>query len=156
MAAPSLHPPAITASSSVEQCVALLGSVAAGENVAAAMFEAVVAIRRGSLDRVTTGPITLEQRGRLLTASVQASAGARTHLPTDYDRARLNIGMWAVAYQITMWAEPLAKTSLRMPDDVLDFDEGACIFQNELENIVLREKETERTRKRLTPSSYRV
>jgi hypothetical protein len=56
--------------------------------------------------------------------------------------------MWATAYQITMWAESLDKTSRRMPDDVLDFNEGARIFQNELENIMLREKIAERARSR--------
>jgi hypothetical protein len=44
----------------------------------------------------------------------------------------------------------LEKTSLRNPDDVLDFDEGARIFQNELENIIHREAKAERARKRLT------
>ena len=134
----------------VERCLALLDSAARGENVATAMFEAVVAIQRGRQDRATAGPIDLEQRGRLLTASVRAQTGAATHLPADYDRASLNIGMWAIAYQITMWAESLDKTSLRNPDDVLDFHEGARIFQNELENIVLRENKAGRVRKRLT------
>jgi hypothetical protein len=58
--------------------------------------------------------------------------------------------MCATAYQITMWAESLDETSRRMPDDVLDFDEGARIFQNELENIILRENMAGRVRKRLT------
>jgi hypothetical protein len=128
----------------------LLDDVARGENVATAMFEAVVTIQRGRQDRVSAGPIDLEQRGRLLTASVRAQAASATHLPTDYDRASLNTGMWAIAYQITMWAESLDKTLLRNPDDVLDFDEGARIFQNELENIILRENKAGRVRKRLT------
>jgi hypothetical protein len=141
--------PAIAASSSVERCLALLDAAARGENVASAMFEALVTIRRGREDRVTDGPIDLEQRGRLLTASVRAQEGAAKHLPTDYDRASLNTGMWALAYQITMWAESLDKTSRRKPDDVLDFHDSARILQNELENIVLREKIAARARSRL-------
>jgi len=104
--------------------------------------------KRGREDRVTDGPINLEQRGMLLTASVRAQMGAATHLP-DYDRASLNAGMWAIAYQITMWAESLDTTSRRKPDDVLDFHDSARIFQNELENIVLREKNAERALSRL-------
>jgi hypothetical protein len=140
----------ITASSSVERCLALLDATARGDNVATALFEAVVTIQRGRQDRVTAGPIDLEQRGRLLTASVRAQTSAATHLPTDYDRASLNTGMWAMAYQITMWAESIERTSSRKPDDVLDFHEGARIFQNELENIILRENKAARVRKRLT------
>jgi hypothetical protein len=128
----------------------LLEAAARGENVATAMFEAVVTIQRGRQDRATTGPIDPEQRGRLLTASMRAQTGAATHLPTDYDRASLNIGMWAMAYQITMWAESLDATSRRNSDDVLDFNEGARILQNELENIILRENKAGRVRKRLT------
>ncbi|SHH20913.1 hypothetical protein [Bradyrhizobium erythrophlei] len=141
--------PAIAASSSVERCIALLDTAARGENVATAMFEAVVMIQRGREDRVTDGSIDPEQRGMLLMASVRAQTGAATHLPTDYDRASLNIGMWAMAYQITMWAESLDKTSRRNSDDVLDFHDGARVLQNELENIVLREKIAERARSRL-------
>jgi hypothetical protein len=114
------------------------------------MFEAVVTIQRGRQDRATDGPIDLEQRGRLLTASVRAREGAAKHLPSDYGRASLNIGMWAIAYEIAMWEESLDKTSRRNPDDVLDFHDGARIFQNELENIMLREKSAERTRNRLS------
>jgi hypothetical protein len=142
--------PAMVASSSVERCLALLDVAARGENIATAMFEAVVTIQRGRQDRVTAGPINLEQRGLLLTASVRAQTGAAAHLPTDYDRASLNNGMWAMAYQITMWAESLDTTSFRNPDDVLDFHEGAHVFQNELENIILRENKAGRARKRLT------
>jgi len=140
--------PAIVAGSSVERCLALLDAAARGENTATALFDAVVAIQRGREDRVTDGPINLEQRGMLLTASVRAQMGAATHLP-DYDRASLNAGMWAIAYQITMWAESLDTTSRRKPDDVLDFHDSARIFQNELENIVLREKNAERALSRL-------
>ncbi len=138
--------------SSVERCVELLDAAARGENIATAMFEAVATIQRGRLDRGIAGPIDLEQRGRLLTASVRAHAKATKHLPIDYDRASLNIGMWAMAYQITMWAESLDKTSRRNPDEVSDFHDGARIFQNELENIVLREKKAERMRDRLIPN----
>ncbi|MCU1340462.1 MAG: hypothetical protein JWO19_6043, partial [Bryobacterales bacterium] len=99
-------------------------------------------------DRVTDGPINLEQRGRLLTASVRAQEGVAEHLP-DYGRASLNTGMWALAYEIHLWAESLDKTARRNPDDVLDFHDSACVFQNELENIVLREKIAERARSRL-------
>src|SRR5712664_1684176 len=139
--------PVIVASSTVERCLALLDAAARGENVATAVFEAVVTIQRGRQDRATAGPIDLEQRGRLLTASVRAQAGATKHLPSDYGRASLNTGMWAMAYQITMWAETLDKTSLRNPDDVLDFHDSARIFQNELENIILRENKAGRVRK---------
>ena len=142
--------PAIVTTSAVDRCLALLEAAARGENVATAMFEAVVTIQRGRQDRVTAGPIDLEQRGLLLTASVRAQTGAATHLPTDYDRASLNTGMWAMAYQVAMWEESLDTTSRRNPDDVLDFHDGARIFQNELENIMLREKKAERVRKRLT------
>jgi hypothetical protein len=134
--------------SSVERCLALLDAAARGEDVATAMFEAVVIIQRGRQDRTTDGPIDLEQRGRLLTASVRAREGAAKHLPSDYSRASLNTGMWATAYEVFMWEEGLDKTSRRMPDDVLDFHEGARIFQNELENIMLRENRAERTRNR--------
>jgi hypothetical protein len=159
LAKSEISAPAIAASSSVERCLALLNAAARGENTATALFEAVVMIQRGREDRVTAGPINLEQRGRLLTASVRAQAGATEHLPNDYGRASLNTGMWAMAYQITMWAESIEKTSLRHPDDVLDFHDSARIFQNELENIILREKKAERTRKRLAlnpPSQARV
>jgi hypothetical protein len=141
----------IVTSSRVERCLASLNAAARGENVATALFDAVVTIQRGGRqDRATAGPIDLEQRGMLLTASVRAQAGATKHLPSDYDRASLNTGMWAMAYQITMWAESIEKTSLRNPDDVLDFHDSVRIFQNELENIMLREKNAERTRNRLT------
>jgi hypothetical protein len=149
VAQPETSAPAIVAGNTVERCIALLDAVARGENVAAALFDAVVTIQRGCQDRATAGPLDLEQRGRLLTASVRAQAGATVHLPSDYGRASLNTGMWALAYQITMWAESLDKTSIRMPDDVLDFNEGARVFQNDLENIVLREKKAERARSRL-------
>jgi hypothetical protein len=155
MADPATPPSRITSlasprcRSSVERCLALLDAAARGENVATALFDAVVTIQRGRQDRVSTGPIDLEQRGRLLTASVRAQAGAAKHLPSDYGRASLNTGMWAMAYQITMWAESLDKTLRRDPDNVLDFNESARIFQNELENIMLREKSAERARKRL-------
>jgi hypothetical protein len=149
------HSPIIVTSSSVERCLALLNAAARGENIATAMFEAVVTIQRGRQDRVTTGPIDLEQRGRLLTASVRAQTAAATHLPSDYNRASLNTGMWAIAYQITMWAESLGKTSRRHPSDVLDFSDSAHIFQNELENIILRENKAARVleRPRLTLTS---
>jgi|SRR5712664_3579036 len=144
--------PAVVASSSVERCLALLDAAARGENVATALFDAVATIQRGRQGRATAGPIDLEQRGRLLTALVRAQAGATKHLPSDYGRASLNTGMCATAYKITMWAESLDETSRRMPDDVLDFHEGARIFQNELENIILRENMAGRVRKRLTPN----
>jgi hypothetical protein len=48
-----------------------------------------------------------------------------------------------------MWAESLDTTSLRNPDDVLDFHDSARVLENELENIVLREKIAERARSRL-------
>jgi hypothetical protein len=150
MAEVSPYSPTIVTSSRVERCLALLDAAARGENIATAMLEAVVAIQRGRQDRVTAGPIDLEQRGRLLTAAVRAQAGATKHLPSDYDRVSLDAGMGAIAYQITMWAESLEKTSRRMPDDVLDFHEGARIFQNELENITLRENRAGRVRKRPT------
>jgi hypothetical protein len=133
----------------IERCLALLDAAARGENVATALFEAVVVIQRGREDRLTAGPIDLEQRGQLLAASVRAQAGAREHLPGYYSRASINAGMWAMAYQIAMWAESADKTSRRMPDDLLDFNEGARIFQNELENISLRENVAGRERKRL-------
>jgi hypothetical protein len=150
LAKSEISAPAIAASSSVERCLALLNAAARGENTATALFEAIVMIQRGREDRVTAGPINLEQRGRLLTASVRAQAGATKHLSSDYDRASLNVGMWAMAYQITMWAESIEKTSLRDPDDVPDFHDSARIFQNELENIILRENKAGRVRKRLT------
>ena len=134
----------------VENVLVLLDAAANGEDAINALFEAVVAIQHGRENRATAGAISLEQRGGLLTALVRAQAGATKQLPNSYDRASLNAGMGALAYQITMWAESLDKTSLRNPDDVLDFDEGARIFQNELENIMLREKKAERVRKRLT------
>jgi hypothetical protein len=142
------HSTTVVTSSRVERCLALLDAASRGENVAAAMLEAVVTVQRGREDRVTDGPASIEQRGLLLTASVRAQTGVATHLP-HYDRASLNTGMWAIAYQITMWAESLDKTSRRNPDDVLDFHDRARIFQNELENITLREREAERTRDRL-------
>src|SRR5258708_7382840 len=127
-----LHSPTIVTSSRVERCLALLHAAARGENVAAAMFEAVVMIQRGREDRVADGPINLEQRGRLLVASVRAQEGAAKHLP-DYGRASLNTGMGALSYQIHMWAESLGMTSVRNPDDVLDFHDSARVLQNELE-----------------------
>jgi hypothetical protein len=40
----------VIVATSVERCLALLDAVARGENVAAAMFEAVAAIQRGCQD----------------------------------------------------------------------------------------------------------
>jgi hypothetical protein len=131
----------------VERVLRLLDEVAKGENVADALFDAVVAIQRGCQDRATAGAIDLQQRDRLLTASVRGRAGAGSYLPNDYARASLNAGMWAMAYQVTMWAESLEATSHRNPDDVLDFDEGARIFQNELQIIILRCNKANRMRR---------
>lgn len=124
----------------VNNIVRLLNEAAEGEDAASALFEAVVAIQNGQHNRSVTGSIDLEQRGRLLTASVEARAGAALHFPASYDRAALNAGMAAIAYQITMWAESTEKTRRRAPHDVLDFDDGAQIFRNELENLVLQER----------------
>jgi hypothetical protein len=128
----------ITNARSVESAIAALARAGRGEDVAASLFEAVVAIQNGRRNRATAGSIDLEQRGRLLTASVRARAGAALHLPASYPRAALNAGMWAIAYQVAMWAESTEKTRCRAPCDVLDFDDGAQIFRNELENLVLR------------------
>jgi hypothetical protein len=147
LAESEIAPRESVASSTVERCLTLLDAAARGESVAIVMFEAVVTIQRGRRDRATAGAIDLQQRGRLLTATVRARAGGEAYLLGDHDRASLNAGMWAMAYQITMWAESLEKTSRRNPDDILDFDEGARIFQNELENIILRSNKAERVRK---------
>ena len=137
---------AIELEGEVGRVLALLNAAASGKSVANALFEAVVAIQRGCKDRATAGSIDLQQRGRLLTAWVSGWAGAETYLQSDCSRASFNSGGCALAYQITMWAESLEETSRRNPDDVLDYDEGARIFQNELQNIILRSNKAERVR----------
>jgi hypothetical protein len=145
------HSTTIVTSSRVERCLALLDAAARGENVATALFEAVVMIQRGREDRVTDGPIGPEQRGTLLAASVRAQAAATKQLPNGYDRASLNAGMGALAYQIHMWAESPERTSRRNQDSVLDFHGDARIFQNELHNIRLSEQKAERAQKPSEP-----
>jgi hypothetical protein len=148
---PYFCPSTVVASSSadgVDQCLALLGAVARGEDVASNLFSAVAIIRHGRQNRGTAGRINREQRGRLNVASVAAQQGAKAHLPVEYDRASLNVGLWAVAYQIMIWAESSETTASRDPDDVLDFDEVARFFQNEMENIALYESTAARAQRR--------
>jgi hypothetical protein len=135
----------------VKRVSALLDAAARGENVATALFEAVVAIQRGREDRATAGTIGLEQRGTVLRALVRAHAGATKHLPCRYARLALNAGASALAYQIHMWAESLERTSRRNQDSVLDFHADARIFQNELQNISLSEQKAERAQKSREP-----
>jgi hypothetical protein len=147
------HPVAAPLSDgSVAQCLALLYAVARGEDVANNLFSAVTIIRHGRQNRDTAGRINLEQKNLLNVASVAAQQGAKIHLPVECERASLNVGLGVMAYQIAIWAESIEKTARRNPDDVLDFDEGARVFQNELENIGLRESMAARARKRLSPA----
>jgi hypothetical protein len=144
--------PASEVSDSVESCAILFEAAGRGGNVANALFEAVVAIQRGGEGRAVSGSIDLAQRHRLLTASVRAQWAAAEHLPIEYDRSSLNAGMCALAYQITIWAESVEQTSRRKPDDLLDIRDATTVFQNELENIVLRERMAGRARQ-LDPAS---
>lgn len=121
-----------SAQSKFEIVHGLLERVTRSDNVACALYEALVQLEQNCEGREGQGSVTLEQRGKLLSALVRAHACATRCLPADYAQLSINAGMAAAACQIQMWAENPHKASRRKADEVRDIHDRARAFREDI------------------------
>jgi hypothetical protein len=87
-----------------------------------------------------TGPISTEQRDKLLSSVIRAQLGAIKHLPKSYSREQIDAGMQALAGQVMLWAETRERSTQRTQHALADLSAYARMFRNDLHNISLRDE----------------
>ena len=126
----------------------LLDQAARGQHTARALSEAFASVANRSAT-----PITCSQAQELRTAAERARLGAHCHLPPNYRRSAIELGMQAVAFQIDRWRLTGAELRLISHPDALDAAACARIFRNDCHNIALCEEIADRAARRATDRS---
>jgi hypothetical protein len=135
------HPDAATREQllRVETIIDDLGRVAAGVDAGWNLSGAMASIA-AHYRHPQAPPITEDQRDRLLIAVVQAQLGADEDLPETVQRSDIELGMWALAAQVTIWAEPRQRVLQRSSALLADVDARARILQNCAHNVSLAQE----------------
>jgi hypothetical protein len=115
----------------------LLEQAARGDHTAQSLSDAMASV---DAHHRKIGPISAEQRDRLLSAVVRAQLGALEHLPRSYNRKQIDLGTKALAGQIMVWAETREELARRPSHVLTDMRAYARMFRNDMHNISLREE----------------